>query len=94
MAPTLPARAGSGRADGGNGVTIGRIGVPLAEQRRKGAGTIPSSAMPYLQELRVRELQEHTPTCAMLSTYPYFTTKKKTYYVGLYLSANLLSTEQ
>ena len=26
MAPTLPARAGSGRADGGNGVTIGRIG--------------------------------------------------------------------
>jgi glycosyltransferase involved in cell wall biosynthesis len=26
VAPTLPARAGSGRADGGNGVTIGRIG--------------------------------------------------------------------
>ena len=32
MAPTLPVRAGSGRADGGNGVTIGRIGSVIEHE--------------------------------------------------------------
>ena len=32
MAPTLPVRAGSGRADGGNGVTIGRIGSVIERE--------------------------------------------------------------
>ena len=32
MAPSLPVRAGSGRADGGNGVTIGRIGSVIERE--------------------------------------------------------------
>jgi len=32
VAPTLPVRAGSGRADGGNGVTIGRIGSVIEHE--------------------------------------------------------------